>query len=191
MRAHLCPQGRRSRSPLIAFCGRQFGAILLGFLATTAQAENVPQEIASALQSAAQRGSAQVRWLGIPIYSARLFTQDARRFDWASPFALELTYNRGFDQDRLVYATGKELTRMEGKQADHSAILTKLQTCYRDVSNNDRFVAFGKARDEVLFSLNGNRTCLLKHPDIRKRLLSIWVSEKSRDPKLSRRLTGQ
>lgn len=191
MSVRLRPQDRRSRSPLITHCGRQLGALLLVLTASVATAEPVPQDIASSLQSASQRGSAQVRWLGIPIYSARLFTPEARPFDWAKPFALELTYDRGFSKDRLVYATGKELARMEGEQADHPAILTKLQKCYRDVSSSDRFVALGAKQDEVQFSLNGTRTCRLQHTDIRKRLLSIWVSENSRDPKLSRRLKGQ
>jgi len=163
--------------------------------ATTAQTDSphlaVPAEIASSLRAAAQRGSAKVRWLGIPIYSARLFTANAAPFSWSQPFALELAYDRSFKRDRLVYASGKELERLEGDQADHPDILSKLQDCYRTVSPGDRFVAFGAQKDRVDFLFNGRKTCELRHPDIRKRLLSIWMSDQSRDPKLSSQLRGQ
>lgn len=153
-------------------------------------ARPVPSEVEANLPKAELRGSAQLRWLGFRIYDARLFTSNAAAFDWSSPFALELDYKRGFSRKQLVSATGKELTRLEGDQPDQPEILQKLNTCFNTVEAGDRFVALGAAKDRVDFLFNGKRTCKLQHPNIRQRVLSIWLSDQARDPKLSRKLRG-
>lgn len=180
----------RSRSwlPLITCRSGLIGCLM--WLCTPASAEQVPPDIQNILSAPALRGQAEVRWLGLSIYDARLFTVKGQAFDWSRPFALELSYNRGFSQDRLISATGKELVRLEGPQTDHAAILDKLATCYKSVTAKDRFVAAGLTRDQIAFSLNGRPTCQLQHKNIRQRLLSIWVSDRARDPALSRQLRG-
>jgi hypothetical protein len=166
------------------------GLSLLLALPAAAQTQIVPQEVAASVNSAKERGRAQVRWLGLKIYTARLFTTDGEAFDWTRSFALELTYDRRFSAASLSRASGKELARLEGRQSDHPEILQKLAICYQDVKAGDRFVALGRAKDQVDFLLNGRQTCQLKHDNIRQRLLSIWLSDDARDPDLSRQLRG-
>jgi len=135
-------------------------------------------------------GDVTVRWLGFPMYRATLYSE-AARFDWQSRFALELTYIRGFDRDTLVWSTIEELKRMEGPRSDHARIEQSLGTCFRDVGNGDRFVAFAESRDRVSLWFNGQRTCTMSHAQISERFLGIWLSDQARLASVSRKLRGQ
>lgn len=166
-------------------------ALSIGLLlAAPASANVVPKEVRSQLAKAEQIGKVQVRFLGIRMYSAALFTKGGSPFDWGQPFALELKYTRSFGRDRLVKASISELERLEGKRADHAAIASKLQSCYRSVKSSDRFVAIPQGRNGLSFFFNGRQTCNIRHSGIRERLLGIWLSDRSRNVGLSRSLRG-
>ncbi|MCG7494258.1 hypothetical protein [Thalassobius sp. Cn5-15] len=181
------PRLTPQRAALFALC-----LSVTNLFHTAASANDAPPaEVKSALPAAAELGAAKVRWFGLPIYDGRLFTTKAAAFDWQKPFALELTYQRGFSQEQLLTATNKELIRMEGRLPDQSMIVEKLTQCYRTVAKGDRFVAFGARKDRITFLFNGQRSCDLDHPDVRKRVMSIWLSDQSRDPALSRKLRGE
>lgn len=165
-------------------------ALALLLAVVPAQASRLPDAVEARLPLPSQTGAATVRLLGIPIYSAALFTNGGSQFDWAAPFALELSYEQTIGRDKLLSATLSEMQRMEGAQADHSAIIDKLTTCFRDVARGDRIVALAEAADRVGFWYNGTQTCQVQHPNIRDRFLGIWLSDASRFPKLSRQLRG-
>ena len=137
------------------------------------------------------RGAVDYRWLGFPLYSASLFTPMGGKFDWRKPAALQLEYDREISRQNLIKATMVELSRMEGKQADHDAISGKLVACFRDVKDGDHFVASSQSANAVSLYFNGSKTCTLQHSNIRERFLGIWLSDNSRSPKLSRRLRGE
>lgn len=135
-------------------------------------------------------GSVQVRFFGLRLFEAALFTEDGEAFTWNDPFALRLTYDRGFDRDTLLTASIDEMERLEGPRPDHAEIRTKLAECYRTVQRSDSFLAVAEARDAVRFYLNGQRTCRIQHSGIRERLLGIWLSDNARDARMSRQLRG-
>lgn len=153
-------------------------------------ANTVPNDIQAQLKAPGKVGEVQVRFLGIRMYRAALFTKEGIPFNWNRPFALELKYARSFGKDRLVNASISELERLEGKRKDHAAIARKLGNCYRNVSASDRFVAVPKGRNSVQFFFNGRKTCSLNHAGVRERVLGIWLSDRSRDKRLSRVLRG-
>ncbi|MQY44067.1 hypothetical protein GG681_15590 [Epibacterium sp. SM1969] len=143
------------------------------------------------LSNAVRLGSASFRWLGVNIYDATLYTQSARGFSWNNPLALELIYKTGVSGKKLAGSAVIEISRLEGKPADHQEFMAKLRSCFRDVKTGDRYVAVSPAKNRVNLSLNGRRTCSVNHPGARERFLGIWLSPKSRAPKLSRRLRGE
>lgn len=166
-------------------------AILSGLVfALPAIANTVPDDIRSELSGPEKIGEVKVRFLGIRMYDAALFTKGGDAFRWTRPFALELTYARSFARERLIKASVAELERMEGEQPDHQAVATKLESCFRTVRASDRFVAIPDGRNLVRFYFNGTPTCALRHPGIRERLLGIWLSDTARDRRLSRLLRG-
>ena len=154
------------------------------------QANVIPKDIRAQLQGPQKVGEVQVRFLGIRMYNAALFTKGGNAFSWNRPFALELKYARSFSKDRLVKASISELQRLEGKRKDHATISQKLENCYRTVRASDRFVAVPKGRNSVQFYFNGQKTCDLNHAGVRERILGIWLSDRSRDKQLSRVLRG-
>ena len=132
-----------------------------------------------------------MRWLGLPVYTAALYTQGAARFSWSQPDALELQYLRSFPARQLTKSTLDELRRIEGPQGDHAALIAKLGRCFPDVGKGDRLTAYSSSASEVMFSFNGGAPCTVHHPGVRERFLGIWLSDNSRSAKLTRRLKGQ
>ncbi|MDH5799109.1 MAG: hypothetical protein OEZ19_11130 [Paracoccaceae bacterium] len=176
----------RGRFGRVVICGAL--CLLLGF---PAMAERPPSEVEDRFGDAEPLGQVVFRWLGLPIYEATLFTESGRDFDWNEPLALQLVYTRSFSGTSLVNATIAELERIEGASEDYPELRGKLESCFNDVSDGDRYVAIAYAPDRVDFLLNGRQTCSLRHRDAKERVLGIWLSEDSRSAALARRLRGQ
>lgn len=131
-----------------------------------------------------QRGEATFRWLGLPIYTARLFTPSGQTVNRQDDMRLELTYQRALTRDSLVESTQSEMRRL----GYASPSKTDLQTCFRDVARGDSFSAITDGPDQVQFYFNGSEQCKLIQPNIRHGFMSIFLSENSRSPVFSRRL---
>jgi len=142
------------------------------------------------LRNPVEIGSADVRLLGFKLYEARLFTPAGQGFDPSQPHALELRYARRFDQESLLSATRKEMQRIEGDVEAIDPAIESLRSCFRDVTKGDRIKATALAPDRLTVSFNGSPTCDVKGPSLAQRFLSIWLSDKARDPSLSRKLRG-
>ena len=164
--------------------------LILLLLATPMRAADGAGVIAATIENAQIRGAATFRWLGLPLYTARLFTPGGAAVDWSRPVALQLTYARDIKRQSLVDATVSELERLEGSQADHAVIGQKLSPCFRNVSEGDQFVAATRGRDEVVLFFNGNKTGSTSHDNLGRRFLDIWLSDNSRSPSQSRKLRG-
>ena len=156
-------------------------SILLATICTAASAESVALSPLS---------SASVSVLGFSAYDTILYTPSGQSFDWDAPMALEITYRRAFSADLLIDATRKEIDRIEGGPSDLDQVIGTLTTCMRDVGDNDQFLANAPTPDRIIFTLNGATTCDVTYPELRKRFLSIWLSDDSRFPRLSRQLRG-
>lgn len=167
------------------------GVLMLWVAVCAAIAQSVPATVAAVLPGATVRGEATLRFLGVPVYRAALFTANGAAFDWKKPMALRLKYAMSFEAGELVSATRKEMARIEGTQPDHAEIEGKLAPCFRDVVSGDAFVAATAGPDALSFWLNGSQTCTLRHAQIAQRFLSVWLSENSRSPRQSRQLRGE
>lgn len=131
-----------------------------------------------------QRGEATFRWLGLPVYDARLFTYGGQALSWQQDFSLELTYQRRLTRENLTSSTQSEMQRLGFK----SPAKPVLSGCFGDVKPGDKFYALTQGPDQIRFSLNGSKRCTLRHPDIRTGFMSIFLSQNSRSPGFSRRL---
>lgn len=163
---------------------------VLFFAAAPVRALDGSAVIARVFTDAQLRGEATFRWLGLPLYTARLFTPGGQALAGANPVGLELIYARNITRQSLVNATVSELERLEGSQADHGIIGQKLAPCFRDVTDGDRFVATATKANELQVFFNGARTCRISHEKLGARFLNIWLSQNSRSPALSRQLRG-
>lgn len=136
-------------------------------------------------------GEASLGLIGITAYDARLFTSNGVPFDWAVPMALELDYKRGFSADDLLRGTEAEMRRTMGDSADMQSVIALLDDCFLAVDNGDSYLAVSLSPDQIDLWRNDIQTCSVTYPDIRKRFLSIWLSDQSRFAALSRKLRGQ
>lgn len=133
------------------------------------------------------RGEATFRYLGIPVYNARLFTPGAQAVDWRQEFSLELTYLRALSQADLIESTISEMQRM-GNPAPSDAVLGQ---CFRDVRRGDRFMAVTQGADQIRFFFNGAPVCTLSYPGIKLGFMSIFLGENTRSARFTRLLKGE
>lgn len=162
-------------------------ALLGAGLATGAQAETV----ARYLPSGGLRGQADFRFLGVKIYGAELFTPKAAAYQPQAPVALRLTYHRQISASQFLRSTMSELDRIEGSRSDHADLRLALAPCFRDVSAQDSYVAFGAGPNDLRLARNGQETCRVQRPGISPRFFGIWLSDQSRSPRLTRQLRGE
>ena len=167
---------------------RVLRALLTLVLLATAPAPALAQSnvAAAALPGAEVRGTATLRFLGLPLYQARLFTVGGAALDWNQDFGIELTYLRNLTQYDLVEATLREFKRT----GSALPLEAQLNTCFDAVNKGDRYLAVSNGADKVGFWRNGIRTCTLTHPQIKTRFMGIFVGDNTRSRSFTRKLTG-
>ena len=143
--------------------------------------------IGTALPGAQQRGEAIFRFLGFPIYKARLYTDGGKAFDWQQDFAIELTYQRNLTEYDLVESTLREMKRL----GQTPAIKDQLARCYDNVAPGDRYLAVTDGPNRIGFWRNGRPVCTLSHPKIKRHFMSIFLGENTRSAKFTRTLRGR
>lgn len=135
--------------------------------------------VKSALPGAELRGAATFRFVGFPLYEARLFTKSGAPLDWNQDFGLELKYLRNLTEYDLVEGTMRELNRT----GSALPVRDQLQTCFRDVRKGDRYVAVSKGQNQIGFWLNGTSVCTLRHPQIKPASWRFsWATTPARNP---------
>jgi len=162
----------------------RLAALTLALLASAASATALP----SALNGTQVRGEATFRFLGIPLYDARLYTKDGAALSWAEPFGIELTYRKNLTQYDLVESTMREFDRTGGTPMP---VRDQLETCFQDVKKGDRFLAVTEGANQVGFWLNDRRTCALKYPQISQRFMGIFIGDNTRSRSFTRNLKGE
>lgn len=157
-------------------------AILVLLLSGAAAASALPASLAEAKL----RGEATFRFLGIPLYDARLYTKDGAALDWSDTFGVELTYRKNLTRYDLVESTMRELDRTGSPMA----VRAQLETCFNSVKKGDQFLAVSNGPNEVGFWFNGQKSCALSHPDITQRFMGIFLGENTRSKAFTRKLKG-
>ncbi len=143
--------------------------------------------LASALPEAELRGQASLRYLGVTIYDAKLFTNGGSALDWSQDFALELTYKRNLTQYDLVEATLREMSRMGNATPSRA----QLERCYQAVAPGDRYLAVSRGPDHLRFWRNDRAVCSLSYKGIKTTFMAIFLGENSRSRRFTRSLLGQ
>ena len=164
---------------------RLLGVIFVA-MATMASADTKP--VRALIPNAEVRGTAVFRFLGLPIYDARLFTENGAPFAWSENFGLELTYRRTMSGDTIVDATMRELKRL-GTQTTPD-LRQDLAQCFPSVARGDRFLAIPRGSDQITVWLNDQATCDLTYPDIKYGFLEIFLGDSTRSRSFTQKLQG-
>ncbi|WP_170425981.1 hypothetical protein [Ruegeria arenilitoris] len=143
--------------------------------------------VAAQLPNAELRGTATFRYLGLPVYDAKLYTPGGAPFSWGEDFGLQLTYRRNIKQKALVESTLDEMTR----QGNSGMTQAQLETCFQTVNKGDSYLAVSEGPNKVGFWRNGRKTCTLSSPGVKKTFMSIFLGDNTRSASFTRQLKGQ
>jgi len=167
-----------------------FGAALAGML-LVGPAMAKPVEISGLVKAAEPLGKASLKVLVFHAYDAELWT-DAKPFSYDAPFALMLTYRMDFSTDDLVERSIQEMEGIYGAYDDvaKSKLTAELTKAFPNVTDGDRITAYFVPAKGVTIYYNGVRRSAIS-TTFAKPFMDIWMSEKTSEPGLRKRLLGK
>ena len=152
-----------------------------------------PAELAASLPGARLQGSGRLRFFGLHVYDARLWTAGAAAGpDWAAaPLALELEYARSLKGVLIAERSLKEMRR-QGDIADADATrwLAAMTDCFPDVQAGDRLTGLLQPGRGARFFLNGAPRCEMAEPAFARLFFGIWLAPQTSEPALRQALLG-
>lgn len=168
--------------------------LALGLMLGAAAAQAIPNQ---ELDSLAEVGSGELRWLGMDVYEARLLSASGRfeGLDSTSPVALEITYRRNITRDRLVRTTEREWQRLgrqlglPGRQ-QVNGWLDEIASIWPDVAPGDRITAMVEPGGPTLFYGNDGLLGVVADPQFGPAFLGIWLHPATRAADLRADLLG-
>ena len=175
-----------------AWVGAQTGAPGTSPSAAPA-APAAPAELTADLPGARLLGRGTLRFLGLRIYEARLWSgATAPAADWAAaPLALELEYARGLSGAKIAE---RSLTEMR-RQGDIAAETAKrwlgaMTQIFPDVKAGDRITGLNLPGVGARFFVNGQLRGDVRDVDFARLFFGIWLSPKTSEPSLRDALLG-
>lgn len=158
------------------------------------QPTSMPPEVASSLSKAQLQGQASLRFFGLLVYDARLWTPpnfEADRYD-SQAFGLELEYARKLEGPAIAERSIAEMKRIgDFSDAQSKAWLGVMLQAFPDVGAKDRLVGMHDGKGGVRFFFNGKPTATLADKDYARLFFGIWLSPRTSSPGLRASLIGQ
>ncbi len=155
-----------------------------------APAQARPVELSSALPQAERIGAGAYQVLGLAIFDAALWAENGA-FAWDAPFALEITYRRGFSAAALTNRSITEMARRNSAARADARLRAMLMACFADVTPGDRISAVSTNEDSARFYINGAQSCSIVWPGFRRAFFGIWLDEAGPSRPLARQLLGR
>jgi len=137
-------------------------------------------------------GEGKLTWLGMHIYSARLWAAQPEQL-FEQPFALELTYQREISRERLVKTSIDEIRRVKGRSVadDHlQRWAAEMHLAFDDVSPGEQIVGVHLPGVGTQFYTNGQPSHRVADTEFSEAFFAIWLDPKTRSPSLRRSLLG-
>ena len=153
-----------------------------------------PAELLDALPQARLQGSGVLRFFGLRVYEARLWTLpgfDAD--DYARrPFGLELAYDRRLEGQAIAERSVAEMRRVGSfDEAAGKRWLALMVKAFPDVVAGDRLLGLNDGAGEVRFFHNGRLTAQTVDADYARLFFGIWLARQTSAPALREALLGQ
>jgi hypothetical protein len=152
-----------------------------------------PAELRALLPQTRLQGSGVLRFFGLRVYEARLWTAPGFEADGYErhAFGLELVYDRKLEGSAIAERSVAEMRRV-GSFDDATAKrwLALMQRAFPDVTANDRLLGFNDGKGEVQFFHNGKPTAQTTDAEYAKLFFGIWLARQSSAPALRESLLG-
>ena len=167
------------------------GTLALGLPA--ARAQTPPFEVASEWPQARLVGSGRLRFVGLRIYDARLWSPGRPTADdWdAQPLALELQYARSLVGAQIAERSLEEMRR-QGPIDPTTAErwLAAMKITFPDVRDGDRVTGIYRPGAAARFFFNGTARGEWADAAKARRFFGIWLSPQTSEPALREALFG-
>lgn len=132
-------------------------------------------------------GQGTLRFLGLPVYRARLWAEPGFRAEAyaAQPLALELEYLRAFSAQAIAERSLKEMRRV-GSFTDAQALRWQkaLESALPDVKNGDRLLGVHLPGVGAQFVQQGKVVGQVADPQFAALFFGIWLSPATSEPTL-------
>jgi hypothetical protein len=153
----------------------------------------LPAELQAALPQARLRGTGVLRFFGLRVYEARLWTPadfDAESYAQHA-FALELIYDRRLEGAAIAERSVAEMRRVGSfDEARAKRWLALMKQAFPDVAAGDRLLGLTDGQGDVRFFLNGRQTAQTTDAEYAKLFFGIWLARQSSAPALRDSLLG-
>ena len=169
------------------------GPLLTGQAAVMARSAVVaPPELANELPGAQLRGSGAMRFLGMRIYDANLWSPAAIRGDGTGqPLALELVYARNIKAELIVSSSLREMQRVGSVSEEQSQRWGQaMAPLFPNVQSGDRITGIQRPGQSARFYANGALRGEVADAEFTRLFFGIWLSPRTSDPQLRLQLLG-
>ena len=161
-------------------------------LSAIAQTSAQPSEL-SALPGARLRGQGRLTFLGLNVYSAKLWVTDGFAPDnfINHPVALELEYARSLVGSLIAERSLTEMKRVGEVPADKAEPwLAAMSKTFPDVNKGDRITGLHEPGEGMRFFFNGKPRGEIRDAAFARLFTGIWLSPRTSEPKLRQALLG-
>ncbi|UXY15836.1 chalcone isomerase family protein [Chitiniphilus purpureus] len=137
-------------------------------------------------------GEGQLRWLGLRIYTARLWS-GSDPFSSEAPFALQLDYHRSISRERLAATSIDEIRRLFGGRYSEARLegwRARMLQAFVDVQAGDRIVGVFQPGVGARFYAGERLTADIADPEFARAFFAIWLAPDTRDQALRAQLLG-
>jgi hypothetical protein len=141
-----------------------------------------------------QVGAGTLRWFGMKIYNASLWTTSGAFADLPDslPIALHITYQKNFDSLALAGRTAKEWERLNVfNPSQRNLWAQRLATIWPSVKHGDAITTLVTADRHTHFYYNRQLIKIIDDPEFGIALLSIWLHPATSEPGLRSALLGR
>ena len=164
-------------------------ALLLACAGAWAQASWV----SAGIPEARQAGTGKLRYFGLHIYDAELWTRpgfDAAQFG-EQPMALRLTYARRLVGKLIAERSEKEIAGLGlGSAEDRARWLAEMTKLFPDVAKGDSLSMLYVPGQSAKFFRNDKPIGEIADPAFARAFISIWLHPKTSQPGLRTQLIG-
>ena len=137
-------------------------------------------------------GSADLRWFGLSIYKAALWSNN-KPFDPEKIFALELTYQRSISRTRIVQTSMDEIRRLFGDRYSDEQLKrweSEMLRTFTDVKEGDQLTGVYLPGIGSRFYSSTQLLAEVRDPEFSRAFFAIWLDPRSKDAQLRSRLLG-
>ncbi len=140
------------------------------------------------------QGEGTLRWFGLKIYDARLFSSDRLAPERAlqQPFALELTYARDFSGLKIAETSLDEIRKLTGAPDDRTdQWFAHMQRIFPSVKAGDRLRGVYEPGRAAHFYFNNQFIGSIQDAEFARAFFSIWLDPRTTKPDLRSQLLGR